>query len=109
MLELTISPSILSLGRSPATMCRSEAPRSAISSSSWRRLTPSASGADPAATDAAAPPGEGEGEKVGFGPVIGKPVVEVVSSGAGLADYLVERGDALHDLEPAVHAQRQHP
>ena len=29
--------------------------------------------------------------------------------GCGLADDLFERRDALHHLEPAVHAQREHP
>src|SRR5687768_10120216 len=106
MFEFTISPSIRSFGRSPATMCRAEAPRSAISSRSWRRLTPSASGAEPEATDAATPAGEAEGVNVGIGPVILELGVGVRSRRAGLADYLVERCDALHDLEPAIHAQR---
>src|ERR1051325_3160202 len=37
-LELVMSPSTRSLGRSPAVMCRSDALRSIISSSSTRRL-----------------------------------------------------------------------
>src|SRR5664279_2578508 len=35
-----MSPSMRSLGRSPAVTCRSEASRSIISSSNWRRLAP---------------------------------------------------------------------
>ena len=39
MFEFTMSPSTRSLARSPAVMCRSDASRSIISSSSERRLT----------------------------------------------------------------------
>src|SRR5688500_15283425 len=109
MFESTMSPSMRSFGRSPATTCRSEAPRSVISSRSWRRFTPSASGAEPAAAPAAAPGTGVDGVNLGFGPVIVEPVVGVVSRRAGFADYLVDRRDALHNLEPPVHAQRQHP
>src|ERR1035437_1379839 len=91
-LEFTISPSMRTFAHSPAVMCRSDAPRSIISSRSERRFTPVAVGAVMSyrLRDA----GE-EGWTSG-------------ASCGGLPDDLLKRGDALQDLQPAVHAQREH-
>src|SRR4051794_26867817 len=48
MLDRVMSPSIRSMGRSPAVTCRSDAPRSIISSSSTRRLSACGGAEDPA-------------------------------------------------------------
>src|ERR1035437_389723 len=91
-LEFTISPSMRTFAHSPAVMCRSDAPRSIISSRSERRLTPVAAGAVMSERLRSAG---------------GKHGTSTASCG-GLPDDLLERGDALQDLQPAVHAQRQH-
>src|SRR3990172_2060390 len=87
------------LARSPAVMCRSDAPRSIISSSRTRRLTPCCWGAAPGAAGGA-PVIDGSGSWR-FCAAHG-------ASGAGLAEDLFARHHALEDLEPSVHAEREH-
>src|ERR1700722_690915 len=99
-----------SLGRSPAVICRSEASRSIISSNNWRRFTP------PPGTGAAVLAG-GAGATAGAAPIASKSRRRKQSndgsscarSRARLANDLLDRRYALEDLEPPVHAQRQHP
>src|SRR5438445_13595495 len=91
-----MSPSTRSLGRSPATMCRSEALRETISSSNVRRFNPPAGFGGP------------EGDEVSMnGKVIGL-VMRGVRIGRCFADYLVEGRDSFEHFQPAIHAQGQH-
>src|SRR5438094_797422 len=95
-----MSPSIRSFGRSPATTWRSEASCVTISSRRLRKLiVPCCEGGT-----GALPPSE----RSIVDPVIVCPPL-VVRSRACLANHLVDRGQALHYLEPAVHAEREHP
>src|SRR5687767_15986443 len=92
-----MSPSMRSFGRSPATICKSDALRETISSSSARRLIPCGFG------------GSGfMGRKSSFGAVM--LIVFSVCRGvrARLSDDLVQRTDTLDDLEPPIHAEGEH-
>src|SRR5690606_11393990 len=93
-LESVISPSIRIFGLSPADTCRSDAPRSIISSSSARRFT-----------------GEAVGEDISY--VSSASVRSLVDVrlwvlGTGLPHYLLQRRYALQHLQPAIHSQGEH-
>src|SRR5688500_17050485 len=104
-----MSPSIGSFGRSPAVMCRSLASRSIISSRSMRRLTELALAVAGAVIGA----GGGRralairdgGKRESGGSCLRPPPTALRRC---LADDLLQRGDPLQDLEPAVHAEGQH-
>src|SRR5690242_9449799 len=80
-----MSPSMRILGRSPAVMCRSEAPRWIISSSSERRLTLWAGAAGAA----------------GWG-------VAVIRSARRFLDDFLEGGDALLHFHDPIHPEGEH-
>src|SRR5688500_8203461 len=98
VLASVMSPSIRSFGRSPAVMCRSDASRSIISSSSVRRLIPvGAAVADIRYLFLIRERRIGQSAGLPFG------------LDSRLTDDLLQRRDTLEHLEPAVHAKRQHP
>src|SRR4051812_41302564 len=91
-----MSPSTRSFGRSPATTCKSEASLATISSSRARRLI----GEPEGATGCAGAPSEMS--------IIGPVIVPRLGLGAGFSDHLIDGGQSLQYLQPAVHSQRQH-
>src|SRR6185437_9384896 len=106
MLELVISPSTRTLGRSPAVMCRSEAPRSIISSSRTRRLR-----LDGAVLGAVINvPGYRDAWRVARGASLlhASRATHLASRGS-FPDHLFDGRDPLQHLHPRVHAQREHP
>src|SRR5687767_10536723 len=97
VLASVMSPSIRSFGRSPAVMCRSDASRSIISSSSVRRLIPvGAAVADIRYLILIRERRRGRS-------------AEPSRLDARLTDDLLQRRDTFQHLEPAVHAEGQHP
>src|SRR5687768_10355193 len=98
VLASVMSPSIRSFGRSPAVMCRSDASRSIISSSRVRRLIPVGA----AVADIRYLVLMWKRDR-------GRSAASPSCLYGRLADDLFERRDPLHDLEPSIHAECQHP
>src|SRR5206468_8551310 len=106
MFAFVMSPSTRSFGRSPAVMCRSEAPRSIISSRRTRRLR-----LDCPALGAVIGRwlvASGERRVWKRGPVGTRHSHLATSSGGRLAYHLLHRRNPLDHLHPRVHAEREH-
>src|SRR5690242_9146671 len=102
--EFVISPSTRTFGRSPAVMCKSEAPRSIISSSKTRRLR-----LDWPVFGAVISIVVG-GWWLVLGDGVGGPTTNhrPPASGARFANHLLHRRYPFDHLHPRIHAEREH-
>src|SRR5690349_11906192 len=106
MLEFVMSPSTRTFGRSPAVMCRSDAPRSIISSSRTRRLR-----LDGAVLGAVINvPGYRDAWRVARGAsLLHASRATPHASRGSFPDHLLDSRNSLQDLHPRIHAEREHP
>src|SRR3954468_416674 len=105
MFELVMSPSTRTFGRSPAVMCKSDAPRSIISSRRTRRLR-----LDCAALGAVinVPGSRGAWVVARVACLLHALRATHHASRGGFSDHLFDRCNSLQYLHPRVHAEREH-
>src|SRR3982751_2028677 len=106
-LEFVMSPSTRTFGRSPAVMCRSDAPRSIISSRRTRRLRLEGAVLG-AVISLAGGWDEGRGTWDAHRSGASRNPRPAARSGACLPNQLFHSRDSLQPLHPRVHAEREH-